>query len=590
MGLKIDGMQFPLKERIGKPDLFVEPTADFAEFHKWLTGIPEMLSKSRVILARKKSGKTAFIQRLFNQLWSAAGPVIPFYLEVVERKVWYPELAINYFQVFASQFISFRERDAKPVRNPLTLKDIADYGRAHGFDLLERVAEELPVFFEKGMFDSMWDLAIHAPHRMAALHDLRFVVMIDEFQNLSHYVYTDKDKTSLDETIPGSYHELSESKIAPMLATGSAVGWLIEAVDTYLEAGRLSKRWMSPYLTGEEGLEAAYRYARAYQEPVTNETALLLNKLCFSDPFFIVCVVRSNCPEKDLSTPEGVARVVDYETGNNDAELSQEWETWLNRSLDRINERHAKKILLYTTRLADEEVSPKILKQKLALDISEEEIHRKLEMLRKAELIRPARREYNYFALKDGTFYLLLKQRFKTQLAELDPEAEIGIHEEISRLKDKRNSLQGELNNLVGRFAELQLENDMRTRKRFKPSTYFQGIADDREFQVSRIYPRHVVQAPDKKGGEVDLRVDGVDDRTLIIEVKKHKDPIESKVVSTLTEHAATFAAEHPDRVVVPCILATGGFSREAIDACKAREIGMAETINYVHKSWSVAE
>lgn len=586
MSLAIEEMQFPLEERLGDPNLLVGRIDQFAEYHSWFAGIPKRLSKSRVILARKKSGKTAFIQRLFNQLWSANGPVIPFYLEIADRKVWYPELAISYFRVFASQFIAFRERDAKPVRSPLSLQAIAAYGQEHHLELLDQFATELPVLFTSGLYDSMWDLAIHAPHRMAAVHDIRFVVMIDEFQNLSHYVYTDGDKKNLDETIPGSFHELSESKIAPMLVTGSAVGWLIEAIETYLEAGRLSKFSMSPYLTDNEGLEAVYRYAEAYDEPVTNESALVLNKLCFSDPHFIACAVRSTCPHRDLTTPDGVARVVDYESSHENAELAHEWMTWLAKALNRINERHAKKILLYMTRIADQQVTPRILKEKLALEISEEQIHNKLEMLREAELIRAARSEYRYYALKDGTFYLLLKQRFEDQLAELDPEAELGIGEAVARLTRERNSLQGKLNNLVGRFAEMQLEVDMRARKRFKPSVYFAGISDDREFEIARIYPRFVVQAADGKGGEIDLRVDGTDGRTFIIEVKKLKEPVNRSIVSVLATRAAVFASENPDRTVVPALLATGGFSPEALEACEIGKIATASAINYVHKTW----
>ncbi len=445
MSLTIEHMQYPLDERLGDPNLLVGRSDQFGEYHKWFAGIPKRLSKSRVILARKKSGKTAFIQRLFNQLWSANGSVIPFYLEIADQKVWYPELAISYFQTFASQYIAFRERDVTPVRDPLSLEAIAAYGRKHNVDLFDRVATELPDLFSKGLHGSMWNLAIHAPHRMAAVHDIRFVVMIDEFQNLSHFVYRDQAcKDALDETVPGSYHELSESKIAPMLVTGSAVGWLIEAIETYLEAGRLSKFSMSPYLTDNEGLEAVYRYAEAYEEPVTNESALILNKLCFSDPHFIACAVRSKCSDRDLTTADGVARVVDYESSHENAELAHEWMTWLAKALNRINERHAKKILLYMTRVADQQVTPKILKEKLALEISEQEIHNKLEMLREAELIRAARTEYRYYALKDGTFYLLLKQRFEDQLAELDPEAELGIHETVARLTAERNSLQAE--------------------------------------------------------------------------------------------------------------------------------------------------
>ena len=61
MNLSIDKMQFPLQERIGDPGLLVGRKAEFAEYHKWVEGIPRKLSKSQVMLARKKSGKTAFI-------------------------------------------------------------------------------------------------------------------------------------------------------------------------------------------------------------------------------------------------------------------------------------------------------------------------------------------------------------------------------------------------------------------------------------------------------------------------------------------------------------------------------------------------
>ncbi len=438
-----------------------------------------------------------------------------------------------------------------------------------------------------GLHGSMWKLAIHAPHRMAAVYGKRFLVMIDEFQNLSHYVYRDQAcETALDETVPGSYHELSESKVAPMLATGSAVGWLIHAIDTYLEAGRLRKRWMSPYLTMSEGIEAIYRYAAIYDEVVTNEAVLVLNRLCFSDPHFIACVIRSSCPDRDLSTAEGVARTVAYETGNSDAELAHDWMMWFDHAIGRINERNAKKILLFMTRNAGEEYNPKILKKVLSLEISEDEIHQKLEMLREAELIRSATSQYRYFALKDGTFYLLMKQRFKDELAELDPEAELGIDEELARMTGERNSLQGKLNNLVGHYAEMQLELDMRARKQFKPSIYFEGLRDDAEFEIARIYPRYVVQAPDGKGGEIDLRVDSTDGRALIIEVKKHKGPVGVDVVELLVERAALFAAENPDLVVLSCLLATGGFREDALKACTTYKIGTASAINYRHKSW----
>ena len=108
-------MQYPLQEKIGNPDLFVGREKEFRNFGKWLANIPKKLSKSRVILARRKSGKTAFVQRIFNQLWSEHGEVIPFYLDIPEIKIWYPHLAVKYYRAFASQYISFQERDESLV-------------------------------------------------------------------------------------------------------------------------------------------------------------------------------------------------------------------------------------------------------------------------------------------------------------------------------------------------------------------------------------------------------------------------------------------------------------------------------------------
>jgi hypothetical protein len=62
--------------------------------------------------------------------------------------------------------------------------------------------------------------------------------MIDEFQYLSSHVYRREDLSGKPvEGMPGSFHEVSESKIAPMLVTGSYVGWMIDIMGKYLEAG-----------------------------------------------------------------------------------------------------------------------------------------------------------------------------------------------------------------------------------------------------------------------------------------------------------------------------------------------------------------
>ncbi|MCE7989875.1 MAG: hypothetical protein DYG89_52680 [Caldilinea sp. CFX5] len=90
-------MQYPLEEKIGNPDLLIGREAEFARFHKWIDNMPRKLSKSWAILGRRKSGKTAFVQRLFNQLWSANGQVIPFYISIPEAPIWFGNLIVKYY-------------------------------------------------------------------------------------------------------------------------------------------------------------------------------------------------------------------------------------------------------------------------------------------------------------------------------------------------------------------------------------------------------------------------------------------------------------------------------------------------------------
>ena len=122
-------MQYPLKEIIGHPDLFVGRKKELAILNEWVKRIPNMLGKSKVLFSRRKGGKTALIQRLFNRVWSENDQVIPIFFSITEKHIWLPDFAIKYYRIFASQYISFRERVSEYVKNPLSLNDIKEYGK-----------------------------------------------------------------------------------------------------------------------------------------------------------------------------------------------------------------------------------------------------------------------------------------------------------------------------------------------------------------------------------------------------------------------------------------------------------------------------
>ncbi len=75
-------MKTYLNERIGDPDLFVGRKKELDFFLGWIKDIKRKMSQSAAILARRKMGKTAFLERLFNIVWEKNDGVIPFYFEI----------------------------------------------------------------------------------------------------------------------------------------------------------------------------------------------------------------------------------------------------------------------------------------------------------------------------------------------------------------------------------------------------------------------------------------------------------------------------------------------------------------------------
>ncbi|MCK5525390.1 MAG: hypothetical protein KAI83_19855 [Thiomargarita sp.] len=573
-------MEYPLTEKIGHPDLFVGRKTEFRHINKWLSLIPDRMSKSRVILARRKSGKTVFIQRIFNQLWSdPKRGVIPFFFDIAENKIWYPDFAIKYYCHFVSQYISFLERNEKLIKQPLSLSKIREYWVANSNQCLVDDVDTLLEYQEMKLYDSMWDIANTAPHRFAALFDIRFLVILDEFQNITQYVYPDQQyQTSPIETLAGSFHSLSESKVAPMLVTGSYVGWLVQIIGKYLEAGRLKRMYMSPYLSEEEGLQAVYKYAEYWQEAITNETALMINQLCQSDPFFISCVIQSECLNKDLTLPDGVVEVVNYEISDRHSEMSETWNEYLQLTLPRINDKYAKTLLLHLSKHAENYWTPKTLKQKLQIDLELDQIQEKLVTLSEADVIERGVADIEFRGLQDGTLNLILRNRFEKEIEQFEPPSDLKseFKAQIENLRAKNRQLRGLLNNLSGKMAEHQLATAFRSRKHFALSVFFNNVNDKTALNIINVKERVIFQREDGKGMEIDVVAESKCGRFVLVEVKKTQTKMGLKTVSDFQEKVEIYGQLFSISLILPAFLSLGGFTEEALQFCKTQGIATA--------------
>ncbi|MCB0060671.1 MAG: hypothetical protein KDE19_01095, partial [Caldilineaceae bacterium] len=563
-------MQYPLREKIGDPGLFVGRAHELRDFHQWIAGMPRLLSQSRALLGRRKSGKTAFVQRLFNQIWSANGDVIPFYFSVPETFMWYPEFVLLYYRTFATQYISFRERDPDLLLEPLSMEQIRAYGEAHGIAALVNHVNLIVDDQQKGYHGLMWDTAYRAPHRTADRYDQRILVIIDEFQYLSTNIFAREDLSGDPiVSMPGSYHEVSESKVAPMLATGSYVGWMVDIMRTYLEAGRLQHINFSPYLTEEEGLVAVYTYAEALQEPITNETAVQLNTLCKADPFFISCVMRSNFPNRDLTTTQGVVEAVNHEVANRDSYLSRTWEEYIERTVKRINEKYGKHILLHLSKHNDRYWTPRELKQALQLEEDETVIHSKLISLVKGDLLEWGSSDIRFRGLQDGTLNLILRHRFEEEIMHHQPNFASDFNAQLAAVAQENRSLRGKLSHIQGQVTEFQLAVALRSRKRFRLEEFFTGADDDTPLHLLDVQTRVLLQRADGGTKELDIVAQANDARVLLVEVKHRQEPSTEMDVADFLEKVTLYQTQHPDRTVLPAFLSLGGFTHTALEQCR---------------------
>jgi hypothetical protein len=577
----MNNMQYPLPEKIGQPELLVGREKEFSQFQRWLDFIPDKLSKSRVILARRKSGKTAFVQRIFNQLWSENGMTIPFFFDVADTKIWYQNLAINYYRAFASQYISFLERDEKLVNIALSLEEIKKYGLANSIDLFIRDVDFLLQNKDVvGSHDLMWNTACFAPHRFAAFYEKRFLVIIDEFQNFTQYVYRDeKCLTEPDETLAGSFHSLSESKIAPMLVTGSYVGWLVMVIRKYLEAGRLKQIYFSPYLTPDEGLQAVYKYAQFYHEPITNETAVQINELCMSDPFFISCVIQNEQGNQDLTTSAGVIDRVNYEISDRRSEMSETWNEYLQLTLKRVNDTYAKNILLHLSKHADRYWTPREIKEALSLPLGINQIQERLLILSEADMLEQGVADIDFRGLQDGTFNLILRNRFEKEIKESRPNFKLEFEQKIKALTVKNQQLQGQLNHLSGKMAEHLLAIAFRSQKRFALSDFFQEVIDTTRLNIIEVKERVFCQRSNGKGMEIDVVAQSSCGRVVLVEVKKTQAKTGPTIIEDFQEKVEIYGKQFPEQNILPAFLSLGGFTKDAQQKCQAHGIGWAERI-----------
>ncbi len=431
-----------MEERIGNPDLFTGRKAELDYFLKWISDIKERKSQSTAMLARRKMGKTALLERLFNITFYKNNGVIPFYYEVKESDIWVGDFCVDFCLTFVYQYIAFKSRKPEYLGqfekgNFAKVKQLAI---DEGLDYLIELIESVEYAFIHEYVDILWNTAREAPKNLAFRRKEFIVQMIDEFQFMNAMIYRDKDMKVPADTLAGGYLSTAETKIAPLLVTGSWVGWLMNELDTMLP-----NRFRYEYLENmpeDEAVEMVYKYSRFFDVPITEETAYIMFKQTQGSPFYISSLIRSRFRDKDLTTVNGLTDTLEFETLDRRGNIKATWMEYVLSAFKKVNGKNAKKIVLYLCQHRDREVTRGELLEKLPLGLDDAELEEKLEALVKGDIISQGQTHFDYRGVQDNIFDKVFRGVYEKEIREFDVKViRKEYSEELEKFKKQYNSL-----------------------------------------------------------------------------------------------------------------------------------------------------
>ncbi len=567
---------YPREETIGNPQFFCGRVAVLDNFLKWIRQIPQKSAKSRALMATKKMGKTAILERLFNlcfvhqaQPGSISGGVYPFYIRLPEIKVSLSAFSDTFFYTFLTHYLACKLQ--KPEWVNKVLSPTAARQAAQDHDLVH-VLEEIEYYQElmEGPAIKKWLHASGCPHRLAASTGDFFLQIIDEFQYLNHYIYTDETYQNVME-LAGTYHQYAESRIAPVLASGSWVGWLKTLLKTQVNP-RFTQIHLGP-LTDEEALEAVYTYSDLHQIEISEASALAVQRLSRNHPYYIASIIRSNQPHLDLTNEAGVESALNYETLAHPGEIFGHWGEYIDYAFDQTNGGVAKAIVLFLSMNREVEKTRTEIRdylQSKGFMLDDEELEKRLRLLEGSDIIREGSTAFRYQGIPDDVFSQVFEVLFAEEIEHLRREVTLANIKKQNRLRMQSTDTEIYQRN-KGHFLEFMMIRYLKYQAQKGQSlkelihnapkdsiwSHYQSIGE-KHFNLIDGYHRQFdifAQAALPEG------------LSLLIECKYWQDPVDASVIEQFHTKAEEFRQVHAH--LLPIVYSVSGFSNPAIQTMK---------------------
>lgn len=560
-----------LKEKIGNPDLFTGRKKELAFFLKWIEGIKKEISMSTAILSRRKTGKTALLQRLYNLIFAQNDGVIPFYYEVKEGKQSALDFSVEFFLTFLFQYIAFKTRNPEylGITKKKTLASAIEIVRQEDLGYLTELIESVQTLADEKRVDRVWSIVRDAPRGVAEYCGEHIVQMIDEFQYLNSEIYRDDATTILANDFAAGYMSTAEYRNAPLLISGSWIGWLRDILHTMLPSR--FKQYELENMPEDETIEMIYKYAENFNIPVAEDVGYAMAQMSEGNPFYVSSLFQSYFSEKDFTTPEGLLKTLTYETLDERGTIRGVWMEYLGKIFYKVNQEHAKRMVLYLCQHRDREVGRDELRTKLGLTMSEFELEQKLKALVKADIIEQGSTNFDYHGVRDNIFDKIFRGVYQKDIQTFDP---VEITNEYQALykqaKDNYRALLGRFNQTKGLLAEFVIINQLRLHAHQKQRVFLSithNLPADFQFVKYQHVWSYKTTCPDKHDIWIDIFARAEKDKySLIGEVKNRTTkPFSAGEAAEFVQKAQILREREEIEKAVLFVFSRKGFTKDAL-------------------------
>lgn len=475
----LTGIEFAIAERVGQPENFIGRVGELEYLYGWAGRIQQQLSKSTAFLGRRKIGKSLILERLYNILYSEQKGIIPFYYEFTEGKRTAKDFYADFVARFYMQLIGYYTRDIQWIREavdkekpPATFETIIHEIKKLALPRVDRMVARIENGVEWLQLDTApYEYvisAVAAPHGFATTVGVedKVLQMIDEFQYLNMHIDAgDVDKPCM------AYMSTAESKLAPLLITGSLMGVVSEDLMRWLPQ-RFSNFFI-PTMKAEEAQAMTLNYGKLYGYHITPQLADYIVYVTNGIPGRIVELMPPKFGKPPLNSMDEIDQALEFEVGL-EGTIKYDWDEYLDMAMKQVNHINMRRITYFLCRHEGQWYYPSQLREAMNLDIEDQKLRQELALLFKYDIISMDSGRYG------GVFDRTLKKVLMKNYGELFdlPTAEFDIYfksdnlldylkerveqlelslAEAEILRNKMAILRGQHNNLQGHYYEREV-------------------------------------------------------------------------------------------------------------------------------------